>query len=230
MVANIKYKQVKGGAGRSEYLQCKPTKQHVIDYGIAQRLYQGGIVGLLPFSFADESTRKGNTRTELFYFTDGLLALRQALDSGLSFPQVYTLFKGSISTLETCVSLGMPIQNIDFDPSRVWVRPADLQPMFIYMPVQNYQPDAHDVRSLLLFVVSQSRPANEVEQTLAASLLDHLKQQSLFSLIDLKDFLGLGSKHTASLSGQLMTGSNVAKPPRRVRDVSSWQQQGQENP
>jgi hypothetical protein len=216
MAGNIKYKQVSGGAGGGDYIQCRPTKQHVIDYATAQRLHQGGIVGLLPFSFADEGTR-----AEFFYFTDGLLVLRQAMDAGLSFSQVYTLLKGIISTLETCVSLGMPTQNIDFDPSRVLIRPVDLQPMFIYVPLQNYQPDAYDVRSLLLLVVSQSRPANEAEQAQIANLLNHLKQQSLFSLIDLKDFLGLGGKRGLPISGRLTTGSRIAKPLRRVRDFVS---------
>jgi hypothetical protein len=228
MAGSIKYKQMNGDVSGGEYLQCQPTKQHVIDYGIAQRLYQGGIAGLLPFSFTDESTRKGDTRTRLFYFTGGLFALRPALESGLSFSQVSMLLQGSISTLETCVSLGMPTQNIDFDPSRVWVRPADLQPMFIYMPLQNYQPGAHDIRSLLLLVVSQSRPVDETEQAQTASLLNHLKQQSLFSLIDLKDFLGLGSRQAAPVPGRLTTESKAVRPPRRVRDVASWQQQGQQ--
>jgi hypothetical protein len=228
MAASIKYKQMSGDANGGEYIQCWPTKQHVIDYAVAQRLYQGGIAGLLPFSFADESTRKGGTRTKLFYFIGGLFPLRQVLDSGLSFSQISMLFKGAISMLETCVSQGMPTQNMDFDPSRVWVRPADLQPMFIYMPLQNYQPNAHDVRSLLLLMVSQSRPVNEVEQTQTTNLINHLKQQSLFSLIDLKDFFGLGSRHTAPVSGRLATESKVVRPPRRVRDVASWRQQDQE--
>jgi hypothetical protein len=213
MAGSIKYRQVSGGADGGDHIQCRLTKQHVIDYATAQRLHQGGIVGLLPFSFVDEGKH-----AELFYFTDNLLTLRQALDSGLSFSQVYTLLKGAIWTLETCVSLGMPTQNIDFDPLRVWVRPADLQPLFIYLPLQNYQPGAYDIRALLLLVVSESRPADATERAQSVSLLNHLKQQSLFSLIDLKDFLGLGGKQGVPISGRLTTGSKIAKPLRRVRD------------
>jgi hypothetical protein len=216
VAGSIKYKQVSGDAHGGGYTQCRPTKQHVLDYAVAQRLHQGGIAGLLPFSFTDEGARP-----ELFYFTDGLLALHQAMDSGFSFSQIYALFKGAIATLETCVSLGMPTQNIDFDPLRVLVRPVDIQPMFIYLPLQNYQPGSYDVRSLLLLVVSQGKPASEVEQAQMTSLLSHLKQQSLFSLIELKDFLGLGDRRGVPISGRLTTGSQIARPLRRVRDFVS---------
>jgi hypothetical protein len=213
MAGSIKYRQVSGGADGGDHIHCRPTKQHVIDYAVAQRLHQGGIAGLLPFSFVDEGKQ-----AELFYFTDGLLTLRQALDGGLSFLQVSVMLKGAISTLESCVSLGMPTQNIDFDPSRVLLRPADLRLMFIYLPLQNYQPGAYDIRSLLLLVVAESKPADANERAQSVNLLNHLKQQSLFSLIDLKDFLGLGGKRGIRTSERLTTGSKIAKPPRRVRD------------
>ena len=220
-----RYQKVADKARGITYLRSVLGKGHVLDFSVAQRIYQRGIPGLLPFSLSEEGKRP-----ELYYFIDGLAPLERVLDAGTGFAQMRVLLMNLIDTLEACQSQGLVFQNMDFDPSHVYVRVEALQPQFIYLPLQNFRPKGRGILGLIVHIASHMRPADVHERAEGSRLLAFIKEQNLFSLIDLKDFLKVASGTVALPVEQPRMMPQMTGPRRAGRDFVKEAREAQAAP
>jgi hypothetical protein len=208
-----KYQQVTDNVRGITYLRSVLSKGHILDFSVAQRIYRGSVPGLLPFSLSEEGKKP-----ELYYFIDEMASLKRVLDAGIGFAQMRVLLMNLIATLETCQSQGLVFQNMDFDPDHVYVKVEILQPQFIYLPLQNFRPKGRGILELIIHIVSNMRPANAYERAEGFRLLGFIKEQNLFSLIDLKEFLKDESETLALPVEQTRIVTQPVVSPRAVRD------------
>jgi len=93
--------------------------------------------------------------------------------------------------LEALSINAMPERNIIFDPTSVFVRLEDLSLQFVYLPLDSRPINDRAVLDLLSYLAAHVRFVVEDDRQYVEKLTDYIKRQNIFSLVDLKAFLGL---------------------------------------
>jgi hypothetical protein len=215
----MKFKQVKQKSDNSLLLRANLEKKDIFNYVIAKRLATNKLSGLIPFSFTEEKATP-----ELFYNITNLASLKTLLGAKLSLPQFHLLLRQIVELLEALGQEGMPERNIIFESNRVYASMDSLTLLFLYLPLDNQPVNGRAILDLLLFLAGNARFVDEGGKAYSDTLLDFLKRQRVFSLVDLKAHLGL-SAHAGVDSGSLVSSGGspearnvlpVARPKQRA--------------
>ncbi|MCL1880524.1 MAG: FHA domain-containing protein [Actinomycetia bacterium] len=160
-------------------------KRDIFDYATAAHIAQNTVRGLLPITFT-----AGEEHPDVFYKTTGLLSLEAFLANRLSLPQLQSLLQSVVTVLDTVATAGLAGENLIMDEGYVYVD-EDAIAHFVYLPLNNAGIKERTVLDLLIHIVSHARFMTEESHVYAERALGYLEKQTMFSLAEIKLFLGV---------------------------------------
>jgi len=184
----MKFKRYRQKSDGAYILKVILDKKDSFNYVMAKRLSINESVSLLPFAFDENSVLP-----ELFYDISGLTTLKTLLEAKISLAQFDLLLKQVVMMLEALNLNDLPERNIVFDPVRIFACIDDFSLRFVYLPLDSQPVNEHAVFDLLLYMAQNARFDIEADRQNTERLTDYIKRQSVFSLVDLKAFLGMGT-------------------------------------
>lgn len=189
-------------------LNVKTTKGEKLAYAHAELLLQGGIDSFLPFSY------KTKKEVALFkYNVSNKVKLTTYLGAKLSLDQFCSLLENVVEAVEACSNHGLSYTNILFDSEHVYLDTKTSKILFAYIPASGLSGKRAHIIDLLQFLAAKASFVCEENNVYAQELIDFLHRQTVFSLIDLKDFLG---KKTLEKRGSDDSGSLESIPKKTV--------------
>jgi hypothetical protein len=204
----LKLKPTYDSSNNLDYLCCKTDKKLPFDYALARMLTAQPAKGFLPFAFEE-----GEKKTKLYYNITGTYTLKATMELELNAQLLQSLLAQVVMMFEECATLGFSTRNVMFDVDNVYVAQG-LVLKFVYLPVSGYQGEDRAVLEFLVYLASNARIADEAGRLYAASVVDYLKRQAIFSLIDLKQYLGMEAVGERSVVFNRLTPSAVRHPSR----------------
>ena len=195
----MKYKKQKRRLDKSLLLKASLEKKDVFDYPSAAQLAANNIAGLLPFSLVEEN----NERPVFYYDITGLMPLATFLKAKLSLSQWRSMLEQFILMLDAIHVKGFQDRNLLLDLGYVYLSLDDFAIQFAYLPLAERTPNERALVAFLTSVAQQAMFLLDDDKEQAEDLINFLKLQSVFSLVDLKNYLGVST----SASGRLVSGS-----------------------
>lgn len=180
----MKIKLLSDRKKKTETLTVKTTKGEKLEYAHAELLFQGGIDSFLPFSYEAKKDEALFT-----YDVADKVKLTTYLGAKLSLDQFYSLIKNVIEAVEACSDRGLNYTNMLFDFENVYLDTEAAKILFAYVPASGLSGERAHIIDLLQFLAAEASFICEEDIDYAHDLLDFLQRQTVFSLIDLKDFL-----------------------------------------
>jgi hypothetical protein len=209
----LKFRKITQKADNRILLQVGLDRQSPLDYAAAKLLSANRWECLVPFSF-----RGSEKAPELFYDITDLAHVKTLLDTKISLQQFKSFLMQIAAMLETVSREGMLEKNVLLDPGHVFARVDDSTLKFLYTPVGGTSVQDKAALDLLRFIASNTQFVIEEDTEYARDFLDFLNLQSVFSLVELKAFLGMnqkGSIENAPAPSTLSTLSTRTTLPKR---------------
>jgi hypothetical protein len=136
-----------------------------------------------------------------------MYTIEQCLRMDLRARQFRSMLEQVVNMMELVNVLGFSPSQIVFDPKQVYVAQG-LRLKFVYLPVTGYQSEDRGVLDLLIYLTSYARFENAKNYRDSMKILDYLRRQTVFSLIDLKSFLGMDENYSRQETSEGL----IAKP------------------
>lgn len=181
----MKARTEKNRREKSEQLVVRTTRGEKLDYAQAELLKNAGNSNVLPFYY--ETDKQGEAR--FIYDITALIPLQTYLKAELSLPQFRSMLEDVRASVEWCSAEGLEATRLFFDHRHVYLDAHGNRLCFAYLPAQGLPVDRSTAMDLLRYIADRTSFVCEENDVDAASLLDYLKRQTVFSAIDFKLFL-----------------------------------------
>ncbi|MCL2529360.1 MAG: FHA domain-containing protein [Coriobacteriia bacterium] len=194
----MKIKILKDKNGR-ELLKVSLTKKDSFDYATASHLTASSHRYLLPFSFSGKEALPN-----LYYDLTNCLSLKTFMGSKISGKQFESIITQLVSALDSISTGSLSQKNLLLEPSHVFIKAEGTELRLAYLPLTSREVNDRAVLNLLLELAQGARFITEEAREDARKFLDFLKQQSVFSVIEMQAYFGMRStlpdtKHSQSL-------------------------------
>jgi hypothetical protein len=210
----MKYKRQKRRADKSVLLRASLEKKDVFDYPSAAQLAANNTVGLLSFCLVEE-----NNELPVFYYDiTGFVPITTFLKTKLSLGQWRSLLEQFVWMLDAIHSKGFQDRNLLLDLEFVYMRVDDFAIQFVYLPLTERAPNERALVTFLTSVAQKAMFLLDEDQGQAESLINFLKLQSVFSLVDLKNYLGISTSASGRLINEPGTVRALRQKNRSGRD------------
>lgn len=205
----MKIKTEKNRREKSEQLVIRTTKGEKLDYAQAEVLKNACNSSVLPFSY--EADKQGETR--FIYDITALAPLQTYLKAELSLPQFRSMLEDVRASVAWCSAEGLDATRLFFDHQHVYLDTRSNRLCFAYLPAHGLPADRATAMDLLRFIADRASFVCKENDVDAASLLDYLKRQTVFSAIDFKLFLeSTAFKKDAVAPAMAFSKTDVAQP------------------
>lgn len=184
----MKLKTVENRKTHEHCLTARLTKGEELDYIQAEHLRALHDSVFLPFTY---TTERGGT-TVLSYDVSDTIALNTYLGARLSLVQFRALMTDVAHAVEVCASMGFSYTEFIFDSGSVYIDAETNHLRLAYVPVAHSTHKRATVIDLLRFIAINAAFVCREDQSCSESLLDFIKRQTVFSLIELKAFIDSG--------------------------------------
>jgi len=200
----MRFKKIKQRSDHSLLLQVQLDKKDTFNYVMAKHLSENRLDGLLSFTFDEDSATP-----DLFYRITGLAPLKTLLSTKLSLAQFRSLLNQIAMLLDALTLNDMPEKNVLFEPENIYTRLEDFSLQFIYLPLDSQPVKERAVLDLLTYLAHGASFVIEEDKRSADDFMDFIKRQSVFSLVDLKTYLGINDPLTRT-TGPMGTPATAA--------------------
>lgn len=168
-------------------LTVRLTKGEELLYAQAEQLCALQGVPYLPFAYVTEK----DGSIVFTYDVSDTITLGMYLGAELSREQFRLLMIDIVETVEACERNGFSYTELIFDHSFVYMDAETNHLCFAYMPATVPSNKRANIIDLLRFIATRTRFICKEDSACSEDLLDFLKRQTIFSLVDFKAFLGL---------------------------------------
>lgn len=180
----MKIKFEKDRKKRTESLVVRTTKGEALDYAQAELARAGAVGRLLPLSYEE---RRGEAA--FAYDVTDTIPVEVYLRADIALSQFRSLLEDVADALEACTALDLDPTRLLFSQGAVRIGAEGDRVLFAYVPADGLPSDRDTVRDLLLRVAEGVSFVCEADRQDAASLLDYLRRNAVFSALDFKGFL-----------------------------------------
>lgn len=170
---------------KRELLVIKTTKGETLDYAQAELLASSQAESMLPFRY--ETERQGETRFS--YDVTDMVPLETFLKADLSLPQFRSMLDDVIGSFEWCAAQGLDPARLLFEQHFLRLDARSDRLAFAYVPALGLPADRATAMDLLIYIAEHASFVCGENEADAASLLDYLRRQTVFSAVEFKTFL-----------------------------------------
>lgn len=181
----MKVKISKDRREKRELLVIKTTKGETLDYAQAELLASSQAEGMLPFRY--ETERQGEARFS--YDVTNMVPLETFLKADLSLPQFRSMLDDVIGSFEWCADRGLDPARLLFEQHFLRLDARSDRLAFAYVPALGLPADRATAMDLLIYIAEHASFVCGENEADAASLLDYLRRQTVFSAVEFKTFL-----------------------------------------
>lgn len=190
----MKIKTVRDKKTDESTLTIRLTKGEEFNYAQAELLRTLHDSPFLPFSY---STEKDGT-TLLSYDISDTITLQTYLGAELSRDQFRALMIDVAQTVEACANNGFSYTELVFELNSVYMDPETNHMKWAFVPAALPGSKRASIQDLLRFIATKAKFVRKEDKPCSESLLDFLKRQTIFSLVDFKSFIDSGELKTSS--------------------------------
>lgn len=184
----MKIKTTRDKKTHEAHLTVKLTKGEELDYAKAELLKTIQDVSFLPFTYTTE--KDGSTL--LSYDISGTIALELYLGADLSLAQFRALLTELAYAVELCTSKGFSYTELLFDSDNVYVNAECNHLQLAFVPASIPASKRASINDLLRFIAQKTKFVRAEDKPCSEALLDFIKRQTIFSLVDFRSFLDSG--------------------------------------
>ena len=168
-------------------LRVSFNKHESFDFSTALRLSDHAIDGLLSVRFKTD-----DRRPDVNYDISGMVSLVKFMSGWLTLSDYATLIHGLIASLESMGSSGLLTKNLLLDPKHIYLD-DEHRVRFVYLPLSGLDANDRAILDLLAYIAGKARFKEMRNDHYASELLSYIKQQQVFSLVEVKSFTGMDS-------------------------------------